>query len=247
MYTGNIYKSNICKSNICKKNRISGKTFKGIAVSIIIIILAAGAVFAGSEDFEPLYFDGGGRLSFETVDNVAVRTAYKTLGWTIKKYDLPIDDPSNITVTCMLHDESYVGEDGRAHTFFYVNREDVLAKTAQVSGEWSNELRSSGGVVYFDSIMTVCQNGIRLGELYDDGSWEGEVYFTYDGISTARWWRNPEDLKQDYDRRVVVEPDPTVAPPPPPPTEAPTEPPTEPPQPTQPTIAAVVYRIVGTH
>lgn len=227
---------------------------KVLVIAIVFVILLAGIVFAGSESFEPLYFDESGRLSFETVDNVAVNTAYRTLGWTIKRYDLPIDDPSNMTVTCKLRDESYVGDDGRAHTFFYVNREDVLGRTSIVSEEWSNELRNSGGVVYLDSIMTVCQYGYPLGELDEYGNWAGEVYFTYDGISTARWWRNPEDLRQDFDRTVVIWPDPPIIEPETQPTQPETQPETQPTQPeTQPTqpetqeISKAVYKIVGTH
>lgn len=165
-------------------------------------------IYASSHDFEPMYFNEDNQLSFETIDNAARGIAYKTLGWVIKKYDLPRDDPNNMQIVCTLRDESYVGDDGKAHTLFYVNREDILKKIGQISKEWEMELRNVGGVVYLDSIMTVRENGILQGELYDNGSSSGEVYFTYEGISNARYWRNPTDLMQDYDRTVIIKPDP---------------------------------------
>lgn len=175
---------------------------------MILITIMADFIFAGSQDFEPMYFDENNQLSFEIIDNAAINIGYKTLGWIIKKYDLPIDDPNNITVTCVLNNESYIGDDEKAHTFFYVNREDVLNKVSEVSNEWGDELRTIGGIAYLDSVMTIYENGELQGELYEDGSYSGEVYITYEGISNARYWRTPTDLMQHYDRMVIINADP---------------------------------------
>lgn len=175
---------------------------------MILITIMTDLVFAGSQDFEPMYFDENNQLSFEIIDNVAINIGYQTLGWIIKKYDLPIDDPNNITVTCVLNDESYVGDDGKIHTLFYVNREDVLNKISEVSNEWGEELRTIGGITYLDSVMTIYEKGELQGELSEDGSYSGEVYITYEGISTARYWRRPTDLMQHYDRMVIINADP---------------------------------------
>lgn len=195
--------------DIIRKKIIKKKYLVIIAISVIILFtLVADLVFAGIQDFEPMHFNENNQLSFEIIDNAATNTAYKTLGWIIKKYDLPINDPNNISVTCVLNEESYVGDDGKAHTFFYVNREEILHKISDVSSEWGAELRNVGGITYLDSVMTIYENGELLGELYEDGSYSGEVYTTYDGISNARYWRSPTDLRQHYDRMVIINADP---------------------------------------
>lgn len=177
---------------------------------ICLTVLFSGKVFAENNNWSPIYFDASGKVSFETVYGVAVSVGFKTLGWTIKQYDLSKDNPENRTITCMLHYETYIGEDGIDHTFYYLSRDELLQKAGQVSQEWCNELRHKGGTVYMDSIMTVTYYDWQLGNLYEDGSYDGEIYFTFEGISTARAWGDPESMRQSFDRALIIEPDPEV-------------------------------------
>lgn len=184
------------------------RLFRVVILVLCLTAMFSGNVLAENSNFEPLYFDGSGKVSFETVYGVAVSVGFKTLGWTIKQYDLPIDDPYNRTITCMLHYETYIGEDGIDHTFYYLSREELLQKAWQVSPEWSSILRTEGGTVYMDSIMTVTYYDWQLGNLYEDGNYDGEVYFTFEGISNARGWGDPESMRQSFDRAVIIAPDP---------------------------------------
>lgn len=150
------------------------------------------------------YFDEQGRLSFTMRDNRAIHTAYKTIAWTIKKYDLPIDSPDNMSITVELEDESHVGEDGYVYTTIFVKRDAILDKIGECSQDWLEEIQRIGGTAYLDNIMTVSENGVNQGRLLPDGSFDGEVYNTFEGIAGARNWKNPEDLKQYFGKKVAI-------------------------------------------
>ncbi len=180
---------------------------KKITAIIFCALFMLGGMFiikARSEEREIKYFDEQGRLSFTMRDNPAIHTAYKTIAWTIKKYDLPIGHPDNITVTVQLEDESFLGDDGFMHTTIYVSREAILEKVRECSDDWLDEIKRSGGIAYLDNIMTVSVDGVLQGAILEDGSYEGEVYDTFEGISQARNWKNPEDLKQYFGRMVAI-------------------------------------------
>lgn len=160
-----------------------------------------------SAEDEPMYFNENGNLSFETQGGAAVSVGYLTIGWIVKKYDLPKEDEDNVTVTCVLHNEAYTDEHNVVHAFFYVSREEMLEKIRAVDADWEAELRTVGGIVYLDAVMTCTWYHEPLGQLFDDGSTQGEVYWTYEGIAGARGWGAPEELHQYYDRKVVFEPE----------------------------------------
>ena len=196
-------------------NKTSGKLKPNKRIRLWRLLLWAAMIWLGgvwrqqtmvkAEDAAgAMYFDEEGRLTFEAVDNPAVHIAYKTVGWTIKKYNLPIDHEDNITIMVQLQDESQLMEDGKVHTTFYVERETILAKIAEVSMEWLDEIEREGGGAFLDNIMTVCEYGEPMGNLQEDGSSTGEVYYTYDGIAQARGWRNPEDLHQYFDIEIAI-------------------------------------------
>jgi hypothetical protein len=176
-------------------------------VWLFVCLLAFGTIpviSAYSQEDDVVCFDENGRLSFSMRDNPAIHVAYKTIAWTLKKYDLPIDHPDNLTITLWLQDESYLGDDGYMHTTIYVERQQILDKVAEVSADWLEEIRRIGGTAYLDNIMTVSVDGNPLGYVDVDGGYHGEVYDTYEGIAGARDWKNPEDLRQYFGRRVAL-------------------------------------------
>lgn len=190
-----------------------------ILTAILTFLLIYSGIFvakAYSMESDVVYFDSEGRLSFNMVDNPATNTAYKTIAWTLKKYDLPIHHPDNMTITLQLKDESYLGEDGYMHTTIYVEREQILEKVSQISEEWLEEIKKIGGIAYLDNIMTVKENGEIKGYVDEDGSYYGEVYDTYDGIANARGWKNPEDLHQYFGRKIALPADEPIYKPTPP-------------------------------
>lgn len=186
------------------------------AALLLVLVLSVCVSVSAQEEWEVVYFDEQGRLSFEMTDIPATTTAYKTIGWTLKKFDKPIDYPGNLTVILYLQDESYLGEDNLMHTVIYVERNTILEKVAQCSEEWLSELRKFGGIAYLDNIMTISENGVAQGELYADGTTSGEVYNTYEGIAAARNWSRPSDLKQYFGRKVYIPQDEPVYVPTPP-------------------------------
>ena len=109
-----------------KKTRI-GIIFGGAIVLTILYIIAG---YAMASEWPELYFDEDGRVSFENTDNAAVNIAYKTIGWTIKRYNLPIDDERNQTIVCRIDEEEYMDEDGLKHSIYYVDKNTIMGKSA---------------------------------------------------------------------------------------------------------------------
>ena len=97
---------NIKERDLLKK--LKRKFIKAFFAIIMIPFMIAGfcrhvEVFAGNYYQESLYFDEDGSFYMTTHDAVGTKsTRYCTLGWTIKRYDLPIDDPLNMSATIVL-------------------------------------------------------------------------------------------------------------------------------------------------
>lgn len=165
-----------------------------LPVLVMLIIFAASALRAEGADYlrEVLYFDEDGSFYMTTHDAKGTKsTRYCTLGWTVKKYDLPIDDERNISAVISLTCDGSVEdpEDDRyLYSFFYCDRETIFQSIGAVSEAWQRELYLDGATVYLDGIMTVLENGVPQGTLFADGSISGEVYDTYEGILGARSW-----------------------------------------------------------
>lgn len=149
-------------------------------------------------DFSDLYeeiltFDENGDLIMSTYDSIAtVPVTYQTIGWTIKRKDLPIDDPDNTCVTIPVAQTGFQidpAHPDNKFTYFYTSRSLILARIGEVSEEWLDVLTSEGEIVYLDAVMTVCHSGVPQGRLSDGGATaEGEVYYTLEGILNARNW-----------------------------------------------------------
>lgn len=181
-------------------------------VIVMLFVLAVTAidikVFASNYYQESLYFDEDGNFYMTTHDIVATKsTRYCTLGWTIKRYNLPIDDPLNMCATIVLTCDGSVEDpenERYLYSFFYCDKGTIFDAIGRVSEEWQRELYLNGATVYLDGIMTVIENNVTLGSLYSDGSRSGEVYDTYEGIVSARGWgpNSKNSLRTHFNKSV---------------------------------------------
>lgn len=177
---------------------------KTIVLVILLLILFpipyryGNSLWSKSFDFSDLYkeiltFDENGDLILSTYDSIAtVPITYLTIGWTIKRKDLPIDDPANTCVSIPITKAgSQIDPNNPNHQFnyFYTSRSTILSRIGEVSQEWLDQITTNGEIVYLDAIMTVCHSGVPQGSLSLNGSLpKGEVYDTLEGIRGARNW-----------------------------------------------------------
>lgn len=166
-------------------------------VATLILFLCADPIVTKAGE---LYFDEEGSLYMTAREKKASGSvSYKTIGWIIKRYDMPIDIPGQqyvvVTKTSYKPDETDPNDSRYVYSYFKSDKEEILSAVKSVSTEWYNILTNYGDTVYIDSVMTVQNKGIPLGTLYPGGSYTGEVYFTYEGISEARSWASKESIK----------------------------------------------------
>ena len=154
---------------------------------------------------EELYFDESGRLIMTTRDRHATSgIKYRTIGWTIKRYPGEIQAANSVRVKLGAatasqpdpEDPTYV------YNYFIISAETIFQKISSVSPEWAQDLYQNGGTVYLDAIMTVIEYGEFQGSMTESGVISGEVYTTYEGISTARGWADPGALRSHFDKSV---------------------------------------------
>lgn len=156
---------------------------------------------------ELLYFDEMGNLCMTTHDRIATNNIrYKTIGWTIKRYNAPIGDGNN-SVVVMLEDtqEPQVDpmDENYQYCYFMCDKQTIFDRIGSASAEWQQELYQNGGTVYLDAVMVVMENGVPGGCLLSGGdTFEGEVYWTYEGISNARSWADPVVLQTHFNKQV---------------------------------------------
>lgn len=158
---------------------------------------------------EKLKFDEEGNLLMTTHDLKATSgVTYRTLGWIIKRYDMPIDAPGQQYAVITLRRYSDIeyrddpGDSRYVYCYYYGDKSDILGSIKNVDVRWFNQLNNYGDYVYIDEVMTVCENGVPKGSLDVNGKATGEVYFTCDGITNARHWASPASLKTHYDKTV---------------------------------------------
>lgn len=162
---------------------------------------------------EVLRFDEEGNLVMTSYDGKAsYSTTYRTLGWTIKRYNLPINDPNNTCVSIALENAGSRTDPENPeyiYSYFYADRDLIFQRIGEVSPEWQQELYQNGAIVYLDGIMTVCERGIPQGKLLNNGSAsKGEVYYDYTGIAGARGWGpiSIQSLKTHFNKQVEFYP-----------------------------------------
>ncbi len=156
-----------------------------------------------------LYFDEDGNLYFHTRDKKATGgTKYKTIGWVIKRYDMPMNASGQqyVMVTKTTYKEDMVDPSNSKYVYCYFksDKDEILDAVRTISIDWYNQLYYFGDDVYIDSVMTVVQNGVEKGSLSKGGVCSGEVYCTYEGIAGARKWSSPESLRGHFDMKVAM-------------------------------------------
>ena len=188
-----------------KNKKVVTKFFKFLMIGILFLVLVC-TITPITAKANELFFDKDGNLYFYTRDRkYSGSVGYKTLGWVIKRYDMPMDaiGQQYVIVKKEIYKpmEDDPSDDRYVLSYFKSDRNEILNAVKEVSEEWYNLLSSYGEDVYIDSVMTVCSQTEDCGTLYKNGSYEGEVYFTYDGIVNARGWTKSsvELLKSHYD------------------------------------------------
>jgi len=177
-----------------KRSKSKLKLLAVAAVTMLLLAIGAYGTEVSAENYynESLYFDAYGNFYMTTYDIKGTKsTVYCTIGWTIKRYDLPIDDPENMCATIVLTCDASIEDpenEKYLYSYFRCDRNMIFGAIGAVSEEWQRELYMSGSTVYLDGIMTVVENNVPQGSLTASGYIRGEVYDTYEGIVNARNW-----------------------------------------------------------
>lgn len=156
---------------------------------------------------EKLIFLEDGTLVMTTHDKKATTDIkYQTIGWIIKRYDMPKDAVGQQYVIISAQEKVEYRDDPNntayMYCYYYGNKENISNSIYNKSSEWKNLLYKYGDYVYIDEIMTVVEGGEIRGGLNGNGTSYGEVYYDYAGISNARAWASKENLKTHFDKRV---------------------------------------------
>ena len=172
-----------------------------IGVVVFLAIFSMSPIVARAN--EELYFDTDGNLYYITRERKASSSVkYYTIGWIIKRYDMPIDAEGQkyVIVTKSNYKPDMVDPEDEDYVYCYYrsDKEEILNAIKTVSSHWYMNLELYGDTVYIDSVMTVLQKGEQQGFLYEGGEYTGEVYFDYEGIAGARNWASPESLKVNF-------------------------------------------------
>lgn len=184
---------------------MKSKLFKlsSVLVGIIFFLAIFGISPIVAKASEELYFDNDGNLYYVTRERKASSSIkYYTIGWIIKRYDMPIDVPGQqyviVTKSNYKPDEVDPEDSKYVYCYYKSDKEEILNAVRSVSAEWYFNLERYGDTVYIDSVMTVLEKGTQKGFLYAGGEYTGEVYFDYEGIAGARSWASPESLKVNF-------------------------------------------------
>ena len=176
-----------------------------VGVFIILAIFGMSPIVAKAN--EELYFDKYGNLYYITREKKASGSVkYYTIGWIIKRYDMPINVSGQqyviVTKSNYRPDEVDPNDSKYVYCYYKSDKDEILNAVKSVSKEWYNSLEKYGETVYIDSVMTVLEKGVQQGQLYAGGKYTGEVYFDYEGIANARGWASPESLRVNFNMSV---------------------------------------------
>lgn len=184
---------------------MKSKSFKlsGILVCFILFLAIFGLNPMVAKANEELYFDEDGNLYYITREKKATSSVkYYTIGWIIKRYDMPIDVKGQqyviVTKSNYRPDEVDPNDGKYVYCYYKSDKDEILNAIKSVSMEWYDLLNKYGDTVYIDSVMTVLEQGVQQGFLYSGGSYTGEVYFDYEGIAGARDWASPQSLLVNF-------------------------------------------------
>lgn len=169
---------------------------------------------------EELYFDKDGNLVHCVAERRAISTTkYKTIGWTLKKYDDEINIPGQVSTRISKSYVSYSIIDEKnpefVLTYVIIPKKEIISAIEKVSPSWAEMLDRYGGEIYFDGIFTVMEKDVPQGFLDENNNPSGEVYFECEGITNARGWRDAEAFKNFFNVEVKLpflqaKPDPAI-------------------------------------
>lgn len=130
---------------------------------------------------------------------VANHARYRTIGW---KASLYLNGNYQESVYCKLGGNYLTRcatntSGGTEYNLYYVNFNDLRNRFSNQAA-----INSGAGTLYFDAVMSIvpAKSNTPNGTVDDWGNTTGEVYDTFDGISKARGWGHPDDLRHYYNK-----------------------------------------------
>lgn len=145
--------------------------------------------------------NGEPRVYFGSAGTKAVtnHTRYRTIGW---KASLYLNGNYQESVYCKLGGNYLTRcatntSGGTEYNLYYVNFNDLRNRFSNQAA-----INSGAGKIYFDAVMSIvpAKSNTPNGTINDWGNTTGEVYDTFEGISKARGWGHPDDLRHYYNK-----------------------------------------------
>lgn len=145
--------------------------------------------------------NGQPRVYFGSAGTIAVagHTRYRTIGWKVSLYQ---NGNYQESVYCSLNG-NYINKfpssnsNGTEYNLYYINFDSLKSRFSNQTA-----INSGSGTLYFDAVMSIvpAKSNTPNGTINDWGNTTGEVYDTFAGISKARGWGHPDDLKHYYNK-----------------------------------------------
>lgn len=140
-----------------------------------------------------VYFGSAGTIA------VAGHTRYRTIGWKVSLYQ---NGNYQESVYCSLNG-NYINKfpssnsNGTEYNLYYINFDSLKSRFSNQAA-----INSGAGTLYFDAVMSIvpAKSNTPNGTVDDWGNTTGEVYDTFAGISKARGWGHPDDLRHYYNK-----------------------------------------------
>lgn len=130
---------------------------------------------------------------------VANHARYRTIGWKVSLYQ---NGNYQESVYCKLggnylkwYATNTSGD--TEYNLYYVNFNNLRSRFSNQAA-----INSGAGTLYFDAVMSIvpAKSNTPNGTINDWGNTTGEVYDTFEGISKARGWGHPDDLRHYYNK-----------------------------------------------
>lgn len=145
--------------------------------------------------------NGQPRVYFGSAGTIAVagHTRYGTIGWKVSLYQ---NGNYQESVYCSLNG-NYINKfpssnsNGTEYNLYYINFDSLKSRFSNQAA-----INSGAGTLYFDAVMSIvpAKSNTPNGTVDDWGNTTGEVYDTFAGISKARGWGHPDDLRHYYNK-----------------------------------------------
>lgn len=145
--------------------------------------------------------NGQPRVYFGSAGTIAVagHTRYRTIGWKVSLYQ---NGNYQESVYCSLNG-NYINKfpssnsNGTEYNLYYINFDSLKSRFSNQAAS-----NSGAGTLYFDAVMSIvpAKSNTPNGTVDDWGNTTGEVYDTFAGISKARGWGHPDDLRHYYNK-----------------------------------------------